>query len=352
LHFSALSSKRPFGGRALCLLAVLAASATGSISSAQPPPATPSAAELSAARQLFTDALKAEDEGRWAAALALYERIAKITTSPNLLFHLAVCHEKLGNPVEALNAFEIARREADRKGVAEVVSQADTHIKALRKTIGSVVLELPRDATGIRITIDGRPINAALAGTSMLVAPGVRRLQVSADNYEKVLDVTLQVQEGASRTIQVDLGPRRAAPQLPVVVAPPAGTAPPPGPPVAPPPRSHAPLIVVSGATAALALGAVITGVAANAKHAAYITANDDPTPGSLDARQSLRDQGQALALTSTILTAGALLSAGFGVYLLLGDRTPPAKPPQSAGPPVALWVGPSGGGLVVRGAL
>jgi hypothetical protein len=347
------------GGKALCLLVLLAAGGPPRIAAAQAP-AAPSAAELSAARQLFTDALKAEDEGRWAAALDLYERIAKITTSPNLLFRIAVCHEKLGNPVEALNAFEIARHEAERKGVAEVVSQADTHIQALRKTIGSVVLVLPRDASGIRIAIDGRPINAALAGTSMLVAPGARRLQVSADNYEKALDVTLQVQEGGSRTIQVDLGPRRVAPPpVPAVVAPPAGTAAPPRPPVAPPPasaappaRSHAPLVVVSGATAALTLGALITGVAANAKHSAYITANDDPAPGSTDARQSLRDQGQALALASTILTAGALVSAGVGVYLLLGDRTPPVKPPQSAGPPVALWVGPAGSGLVVRGAL
>src|SRR6188474_1954569 len=72
------------------------------------PASAPSAAELASARRLFSQALAAADKERWAEALEIYRRVSEIALSPSLQYHMAVCHEGLGQLVEAINAYELA----------------------------------------------------------------------------------------------------------------------------------------------------------------------------------------------------------------------------------------------------
>lgn len=324
-------------------------------------PRPPNAAELASARRLFAIALSAEDQGRWAEALEIYERIRKIVVSPSLWYHIGACHEALGDVVEALNAFELALSGATARKEFALAKESRSRIEKLRAKASQLILRLPDDATGVRVEIDGAPINPALVGAAILVTPGARRVVVAAENYTETFEVTVQADTGAVVELHAELGPKRSS-------APPRVLEPPRPPPLrAPAPRPVLPPEVVLGTAAAFAAGAVITGALAYDVRHRYLKENADPAPGSLGQREALYDRGKALAITSTALTGAALLAGGFATYLFWPSSRPPAARPASpdtaarlsalrgrAPGPTALspWIAPEGAGVAMRGAL
>ncbi|WP_437808998.1 hypothetical protein [Sorangium sp. So ce1078] len=321
-------------------------------------PRQPSAAELASARQLFALGLAAEDQGRWAEALETYERISKIVVSPPLWYHLGVCHEALGHVVEALNAFELAMSGATARKELALARESRSRIEKLRAKTSQIVLRLPEDATGVRVEIDGEPIHPALVGAAILVSPGARRIAVRAENYAERFEATVQAETGGVVELRAELGPRRSLAALrPSAPARPA-------PPRAPEPGPSIPPVAVVGAAAALGAAAVVTGAMAYDVRHTFLKKNANPAPGSLGERQALRDRGQALAVTSTVLTGAALVAGGFATYLFWPSPSPRAAPQDVAGhrpspaprapAPTALspWVGADGAGVAVQGVL
>ncbi|WP_437740750.1 hypothetical protein WME73_35180 [Sorangium sp. So ce302] len=319
----------------------------------------PSAAELASARHLFALGLAAEDGGRWAEALETYERISKIVVSPPLWYHLGVCHEALGHVVEALNAFELAASGATARNEIALARESRARLEKLRVKTSQIVLQLPEDATGVRVEIDGEPIHAALVGAAILVSPGARRVVVAAENYAARFEATVQAETGAVVELRAELGRKRslAAPRSSAPARQALPSAPAPGPRISP--------VVVVGTAAALAAGAVVTGAMAYDVRHSFLKKNENPAPGSLGERQALHDRGQALAVTSTVLTGAAVIAGGFAAYLFWPSSSSPAAPPDAAGPrlapaapraprPTALspWVGADGAGVAVRGVL
>lgn len=317
-------------------------------------PRQPSAEELSTARSLFDEGLKAEDRGEFGGALATYQRIAKITVSPVLLFRMAVCHGRLGHWVEAVNAFDLAALEADRAGRAELAAQARQGGAELRPKVPRLVIMVPADAQGVVLELDGRVLSSALLGTKILVDPGERNITVRAENYGKPFAIKLRVNEREEKTVRVELGERRAAAPVPGPIA--SGPSPVPvfsaDAPVGPAAEGSTTLPwILTGVAVAAGLGAGATGLMAHDKHQQFEDANAAPTAGSLSERTALRDDGQTLALVSTLLTGAAVLSGGFAIYLFVDSRgdAPAPTPPKTA---VAPWIGPDGAGLVARGSL
>src|SRR5262249_3541175 len=154
-----------------------------------------------------------------------------------------------------------------------------------------VVLNVPDDAVDVSIELDGAPLNPALAGAPVIVEPGDRRVVVRAGNYLEVFDTTVRVVAGDVVEMRVELGgsKRRIAPR-------PRPATPPFVPEPAKRTSSLSPAFLVGGTAIALAVGAVVTGVAAYDVRGSYLRQNANPTPGSLAARQSLRAEGQVLA--------------------------------------------------------
>lgn len=341
--------------RAIALL-VLALSAWPSGARADPPaPASPAAADLATARQLFSEALAAEDHGRCAEAIPIYERIARIAVSPVLYFRLGACNEALGRVVEAINAFELAAQEAEKKRDAEVTREARARLARLHPRAARLAVRVPEGAEGVEIVIDDRPVSAALADAPLLVDPGPHHVVVRARSHERsfTTDVTAAADRPAS--VSADLGPRKAAAPAPT---------PEPPPPAAPPPATEAPRAIpheaapdrlpgylAGGATVGVGVGALVSGLVAHARFQEFLIENGNPKPGSRPARERLHDSGQAAALASTVLTGAFVVGTGLTVYLLVN---PPSKaiaalPKRAA---FAPWAGPTGGGLVLGGDL
>ncbi|XXX74315.1 tetratricopeptide repeat protein [Sorangium sp. So ce134] len=332
--------------------------AVASDTAAPAAPRQPSAAELASARHLFALGLAAEDQGRWAEALEIYERISRIVVSPPLWYHLGVCHEALGHVVEALNAFELAASGATARKEIALARESRSRIEKLRTRTSQIVLQLPEDASGVRVEIDGEPIHSALVGAAILVTPGARRIAVRAENYTEQFETTVQAETGAVVELQAELGRRRPlAVLLPIAPARPA-------PPRAPAPGLSLPPVAVVGAAAAFGAAAVVTGAMAYDVRHTFMKKNANPAPGSRGERQALRDRGQALAVTSTVLSGAALVAGGFAAYLFWSSPSPRAEPEHAAGRrpspgprapgPTAFspWIGADGAGVAVQGAL
>lgn len=337
--------------RATALL-VLALSASPRLARADPPaPSPPAAADLATARQLFSDALAAEDQGRCAEAIPIYERVARIAVSPVLYFRLGSCHEALGRVVEAINAFELASQEAEKKRDADVAKEARARLAKLRPRAARLAVRVPEGAEGVEILIDDRPVSAALADAPLLVDPGPHHVVVRASSHERAFttDVTAAAEQPV--TVSADLGSKKIAPPAPEPrpAAPPAAEAPRAIPAEAPVDRL--PGYLAGGATAGVGVGALVSGLVAHARFQQFLIDNGNPKPGSRPAREHLRDTGQAAALASTVLTGAFVVGTGLTVYLLVN---PPVKAiaslPRRAA--FAPWAGPTGGGLVLGGDL
>jgi hypothetical protein len=344
--------------RAFLLLVAVAAASSPPSALAQPAPpsaapSAPTAEELATARQLFAAALEAEDKGRCADAIGIYERIAKIAVSPVLYFRLGTCHEALGHVVAAVNAFELAVQEADRKRDADVAKESKAHLEKLRPKTARLAIRVPADAEGVKITLDDRPVSAALAGATMVVDPGPRHVVVRAENYEKAFEADVPTAPGEAADVTADLGAKKAA-ALPPPLSASASVAPPP-PAMAmasavPPPAlapNRVPAYAVGGGALATGIVALATGLAAHAKFDEFLIENTSPKPHSFHARQDLHDAGQTLGLASTALTGVAV--GGMAVALVLYLVPPASRPARASWRP---WIGAGSGGLILEGPL
>lgn len=312
----------------------------------------PTAEELSTARQLFNEGVAAERAQRWEDALKLFRKIATIAPSPVVRFHIGLNAEKTGNWVEAVNAFQLAARDAHKKGEEEVASKASAELARLQPKVPRVIINVPADAEDVTIDIDGKKMRGSLTGTPMFVDPGQRRIVVRAANYDKPSEHTMTAAEGSTEKIDAELGTkvsrssvqpsdraneasqRQASSDTSSATA----TAP-----------SFVPLGIAIGATAALTIAAVATGIVAHTQIEDYEEANANPTPGSHAEREKMRDKAVTMSWVSTGLTGAAIVGAGVTVALLILRFTSDGEDEQAALVPHA-WFGPRAAGAAVSG--
>jgi hypothetical protein len=197
---------------ALVVLQVLWLSLTTLVAVAQPAPSPaperePTEEELAAARALFGEAKELERTGNWAGALAKLEKVAQVKMTPQVRFHLALCHEHLGRMVEAINGFELAEQEARALGdkARDVLEKAPERAALLRKRVAHVRLRVRGTIRRSKIYINDREISRALLDTDIPVDPGRHAVEVMRDDrvtYE--YELNLGEGESGSVTLPID----------------------------------------------------------------------------------------------------------------------------------------------------
>jgi hypothetical protein len=213
--------------------------------------AEPTLAEIAAARRLFTEARAAEDVEDWATAASKIKEAISIKETPGLRFHLAYCEEHVGMLVEALVDYERAE-EAARSKNDEVEQKVGPRKEALRKRIPTVTVLLPPDVSDTAMTIDGRPVAAALMGKPVPQNPGRHQIVVSAPGRTPYsADLTLA--EADSVVVTVSLPAALATSEV-LQTASPAATGPGPG-------ASWSPRTYVLASEAAVTIAALGVGV-------------------------------------------------------------------------------------------
>ncbi|MBI4705566.1 MAG: hypothetical protein HY744_31110 [Deltaproteobacteria bacterium] len=215
----------------------------------------PTDVELAAARRIFGEGLDLEKAGDSAGALDKFEKVARIKMTPQVRYHVALCQERLGRLVEALNGFELAAQEAKAAGpkAQEVADNAPARAAALRAQVGQVHITASGTVRTSKILLDGKPVSLALLDTDIPVDPGKHLVQV--DTGGKIaFEQELQVEKGQVQSLELPIDdpepPPRAA----------AGPASPAGPEQAAPPAEPAwkvqlPAYLVGGAGLLVAAG-------------------------------------------------------------------------------------------------
>jgi hypothetical protein len=340
-------SRRPAASLAsvakLLGVTVLAASATLSA----PAAASPTDAELKAARDLFADAVKDEDAGRWSDALDKLHHVADVKLTSGVRYHLALCDEHLGHMVAALDAFTAVQAQATTDGAHDVLRLVGKHLVDLGPRVPRLTVRvLPTDVTAT-VRLDGVVLPASSVGTPLPVDPGVHKLEASAESKAPAV-ATVTLQERDVTSIDLKLGdpvpvPVATPPPPPAwpPASPPAPAAPPPG--AASPAQTSPPGGTRTGAIIATAGAAVLAGGGV----LAFVLAGNAVTSGE---QQCAAQRGPCDTEKNTVrawdfTAAGAWIgAAAAGTFAVLLWMQPPGSGPETVS--ARLVFGPASAGV------
>ncbi|AKV02889.1 TonB-dependent receptor [Labilithrix luteola] len=178
--------------------------------------------DLTEARDQFKRGAELAKDAQWAAALAAFERSAKLKPHAWTTYNIGVCERALGQYVRARKTFTRALEQRGKDG--ELPDSTALDIQKFQGEIGALVatLDITIEPSDARIAVDGQPLEVvsrdgerpvALAGT---LAAGTGR-QVPAADFRVLLDpghhVFVIAREGFSDAVHAEdvrPGDRRA----------------------------------------------------------------------------------------------------------------------------------------------
>lgn len=315
------------------------------LAAAQTTPEESSAAETAAARSLAIEGMKLAQAGQCDQAVPKLERAEQLHHSPIVLGRLGECYIALGRLVEGTETLRKMLREPLPPQPSPAMQQAYTRAEAAlaaakpRVAALTITLDVPEGTTAT-VSVDGKPVPAAVLGADFPVDPGEHTVEVSAPGFLKQTS-RVSVRPGEKHTVPVALRPDPNAPSpaaAPSSPAPPAvQTTPAPGPsrytldepttvePDAPPPAPPN----RTAAYACWAFGAVGLGVGIGFGLAAMSDKSDldercvdDRCPASSEDSLNLaKTKGNISTIGFGLGAVGAALGTVF--YFTAGDDSP-----------------------------
>ena len=329
-------TRRPAGP----LAALLGVTLVGLVVTA-PALASPSEADLHAARDLFADAEKDEDAGRWSDARDKLRRVADVKLTSGVRYHLALCDEHLGHLVAAYDGFTAAQAQAKADGAQDVLRLLAKHLEDLGPRVPHLTVHVLPATASATVKLDGNVLPAASVGVPMPLDPGPHTLEASAPPMTPAsAKVTLQERDVTS--LDLTLGepppppPSRQPPRTPAP-APASTPTPTPAPAPATPGNSHVGAILsTAGAVALAGFGIAAFVLAGNAVTSGQQQCASSHAPGCDSEKNTVRTWDWLAA--STWVGAAGLGTLAVVLWTQGG----------ASGPSAALSVGP--GSASVRG--
>lgn len=302
------------GGR----LVIAAALATGLLGAAKA--GAQSAADVTAARDLFVEGSRLAERDLWADARDRFERSLALKRAALTLYSLGVAQRNTGRLVEALESFRAFLVEPSTPAARPYEGPARDAVDALSKRIARLDIRIePAQARAATVKLDGVPIPAEALGQARAVNPGKRVLLASAAGFRPARVEVLLV-EGEHASVRLVLERARLADTVEGGPPAPDGT---PG-----TPGRALPFALLGGGAAILGAGVALglTGVS---------DASKAPTRDGAAA-----EQARTLALAGDILCGIGLATAAAGVIVLV------AQPAPAGGASIEPWIGVGSGGI------
>jgi hypothetical protein len=208
-----------------CHLAVALSVVLSPALAAAPAGAAPSDAQLAAARELFAEAEKDEDAGRWLDALAKLRRVSSVRRTAGVRYHEALCEEHTGQLAIALSDYAAAEAQARSEDAQDVLAPVATQLAELSPRVPRLTIRVIPDVPGTTVTLDGEALTPSLMGGAIPVDPGVHRVEAAApDLRSAVATVTLQERDTTVLDLKLALVPAARAEPTPVAVTQTGGT--------------------------------------------------------------------------------------------------------------------------------
>lgn len=252
-----------------------------------------SESELRAARELFQDAYRDEQDRRYPEALEKFQRVARVKETGAVRYRIASVLADMGRLREARDIFRALAR-ATTPSDAEIAASAADEAAALDRRIPKVTLRIQAPPSNARVYVDGTPVPATTS--TIELDPGEHIVAAKAGDL-LVQEKTLQLGEGKETHHTVSFGPPQGGATVP---------------------------IVVTGAGGALLLtSAILVALRESAISDIRATCPDDVCPRSSQSDvESDRDRANLYRPLALGLGIGGVVAAGAGVYLLLRHPT------------------------------
>ncbi|MEZ4295499.1 MAG: hypothetical protein R3B70_11030 [Polyangiaceae bacterium] len=278
----------------------------------------------------------------FAGALTAYREAHAIMRVPSTGIEVARTLDKLGKLTAALAAArEVVAMPAtpdEPKPFTAAREQARTLVTSLEARVPTLAIKVKVAVYGtpVKITVDGKKLEAADIASPLTLEPGKYRVAATADGHTPAsVEVILKERDRG----QVALVLSKIADSPP----PPTTTAPP------PPPPSLSPLVPAGFTIAGVAaLTGAITGALAisqaNQANNNLCPLGNCPSAETRDKAQSLYDTADALAIGADVSFALALAGAALGIYGISVSLTP--SKPAATPAPAAVTIGPGSASL------
>ncbi len=308
--------------RAALLSLALASLPTAREALADPPPAHD--AKSDEASQRFKSGVASYKDKDFTAALVDFKRAYELLPNYNVLYNLGQTARELKDYAAALSAFERYLRDGGAKISPARRKEVSAAVDDLRKRVGKITLKNLVDGT--EIAVDDLPVGVSPLAEPMVVNAGRHKLSVTASGYaplQRMVDVASMEEATVSlELVKIETAAPRVEP---------------------PPPEKKGPPLFVWGAlagTAALTVGASVTGGLAVAAHGSLKTAlgTFPGNPATISAAQS---KTRTFAEATDVLGGFAVAGAAATVVLYV-------MAPRLA---EKVTVGVSPAGVVVGGA-
>ena len=298
-----------------------------------------SAENTAAARTLGIQGVQLADAGKCPDAIEKLQRAESLHHAPTILDRLGECQVQVGQIVEGTENLNAVVREQLAPNAPAVFKDAQARAQkalaaATPRIAHLIVNVVPADAKAT-VTVNGKPIPAALIGQDRPTNPGTSEVSATAEGY-RAAGQSVTLAEGSSQTITLtlDKDPNAVAPLPPLNGAPPP--APVTEPPAPAPKKNNTPAYIAFGVGGAGLVVGAIAGVVALSK------ASD--CPNKVCPTQSDLDSAKSTATISTIGFGVGIAGAAVGTVLLLLNNKQEA-PPATAHIAPKLRVQPYFGG-------
>jgi len=306
--------------------------------------AAPTEVELRAARQLFKDAEKDEDAGRWSDALEKLRRVGRVKLTAGIRYHEALCEEHLGQLSRALDDYTASETQAGVEGAHDVLALVSRRLADLGPRVPRLTIRIvPPTPDGV-VTLDGSGLSSSLLNVPIPVDPGPHSVEATAKNRTPAhQSVTLRERQTA--TVELELpeapaSPATAAGASTSTAAPPApSTSPPdaavPAPEPAPPAPapaggapSHTGAWLATAGAVALAGGGIAAYLVAGTTHSNGVTECAQRVTTDAGACDDLRNRVRAWDGVAGLAWLGAAGVGGLAIVLFAhtGGPAPSAR--------------------------
>ena len=246
--------------------------------------------ELRAARELFQDAYRDEQDRRYPEALEKFQRVAKVKETGAVRYRIASVLADMGRLREARDLFRALARSG-AAGDAAIADSAAEEAAELGRKIPKLTLTLDNPPDDARVMIDGAPVSVAARSTFEL-DPGDHVVAASSGS-RIVHEKKIALAEGAAVSHVVSFGPGGRDTSLGIVAVAGGGA-----------------LLVTSAVLLALREGAI-----SDIKDKCPGNVCPASTRGDVDGDRERANLFRPLAIG---LGIGGLVAAGVGVYLLV----------------------------------
>ncbi len=327
----------------------------------------PAFASEADAKDFFTRGRELRAKGDCAGAVPLFKKAWELYPQGlGSLRNLAECEEQLGHYASSRRAWLDLKRallvskdskydgwDADADAAAARLAPKVAKL-TIAITQRSPDGEGPLSDTGVRVLVNGEPLDRKLLDVALDRDPGTYKVRIEGGSEPVENEVTLAAGDNKSLKLVVELPgkPKSDPPPKDDVVAPPT---PPPKGPETPASSGNTSKIVgysLIGLGAASAVGAAVFFTlrqAALADLEAACPAYDSGTCATRDkgAANDAIDRGKTASTLTGVLGGIAIVGLGAGIVLL---ATSPSKSEPRASVKVSPWAGAGGGGAFLTG--